>query len=402
MNTTTVHPAKSVHVVPKKKRPILRNVVAALVLIPFTLAIIAGLGYYKYTQILGFIKLAQSGAFAPPPSAVTTLVVRRGTWESGFRAVGNVAPINGVMLSNELEGIVSKINFQSGTHLRRGEVLVELDAGQEKAQLAQAEARRDLALLTLGRDRDLLAKHTISKSESDAAEADARQMEANVQLYKATIDKKTIRAPFDGVAGIRLVDLGQYLKVGQSVVAFHSFNPTYVNLYVPQRLLASVHPGQKVSVRTESFPDREFTGQVTAINSQVDPERRNVQVQATIANDAELLRPGVFVNVAIELAAARDALSVPASAVDYSPQGTAVFVLTDAPGKDGKPPGKAVHRQPVRLGESQGDRVEVLSGLNGGEEIVTAGLFRLRDGGAVVVNNSVQPENELNPTPADS
>ncbi|HEY0792802.1 MAG TPA: efflux RND transporter periplasmic adaptor subunit [Chthoniobacterales bacterium] len=379
----------------------LRLILAFVAMLVAMALLIGGLAYFKVNQIMGFIKLAQSGAFAPPPSAVTTQVVQAGFWDSNFQAVGTVAPVEGVTLSTELEGIVDAILFESGTHRKRGDLLVQLDASQEKAQLAQAVAHRELSRLTLDRDRDLLAKHTIAKSEFDAAEADYRQSQANVDLYNATIDQKNIRAPFDGVVGIRQVDRGQYVSPGQPMVSFQSFNPVYVNFYIPQRDLGRVHPHQPVRIRVDGLPDQELVGEVTALNSQVDPNLRNVQVQATLPNPSEIVRPGAYVNVTLELAEAKEVLAIPASAVDYSLTGTAVFVLTDAKGKDGKP-GKAVRRQPVTLGPGEGDQVVVTSGLKRGDEIITAGAFRLRDGAAVVVNNSVRPENDRKPTPADS
>ena len=363
--------------------------------------LIGGLAYYKVNQIMGYIKLAQSGAFAPPPTAVSTLVVGDGAWVTSLRAMGWVAPVNGVALSTDLEGVVAKIAFESGTRLRKGDLLVQVDVSQEEAQLAQAVARRDLARLTLQRDQELLAQRTIAKSEYDSAEADYRQAEATVELYQATIDKKTIRAPFDGVAGIRRVDIGQYITPGEPVVSFHSFNPVYVNFSVPQQNSGQVKLGQEITIRVNAFPDEAFKGSVTAINSLVDPGSRNLQVQATVRSDEEKLRPGTFVDVSLALKTEPDVMAVPASAIDYSVKGTAVYVLTEGKDKAGKPV-HAVRRQAVTLGGSRGDQMAVIAGLKPGDEIVTAGVFRLHDGGAVVVNNSIQPENEPAPAPADS
>jgi membrane fusion protein, multidrug efflux system len=363
--------------------------------------IIGGLAYFKVNQIMGFIKLAQSGAFAPPPTAVSTLVVGKSAWVTDLRAMGWVAPVNGVTLSTDLEGIVERIAFESGTRLRKGDLMVQVDVRQEEAQLVQAVARRDLARLTLRRDQDLLAQRTIAKSEYDSAEADYRQAQATVDLYQATIDKKTIRAPFDGVAGIRRVDVGQYITPGEPVVSFHSFNPVYVNFSVPQQSLGRVKLGQEVTLRVNAFPDETFKGTVTAINSLVDPGSRNVQVQATVRSDEEKLRPGTFVDVRLALETKPGVMAVPASAIDYSVKGTAVYVLTEGKDKAGKPM-RAVRRQAVTLGDSRGDQIAVVAGLKPGDEVVTAGVFRLHDGAGVIVNNSIQPENEPAPAPADS
>lgn len=363
--------------------------------------IIGGLAYLKVNQIMGFIKLAQSGAFAPPPTAVSTLLVGKSAWATNLRAMGWVAPVNGVTLSTDLEGIVDRIAFESGTRLRKGDLIVQVDVSQEKAQLAQAVAHRDLARLTLQRDQDLLAQRTIAKSEYDSAEADYRQAQATVELYQATIDKKTIRAPFDGVAGIRRVDIGQYITPGEPVVSFHSFNPVYVNFSVPQQNLGQVKLGQEVTLRVNAFPDETFEGTVTAINSLVDPGSRNIQVQATVRSDEEKLRPGTFVDVSLALKTEPEVMAVPASAIDYSVKGAAVYVLTEGKDKAGKP-ARAVRRQSVTLGESRGDQIAVVAGLKPGDEVVTAGVFRLHDGAGVIVNNSIQPENEPAPAPADS
>lgn len=366
------------------------------------LALVVGaLGYYKVTQIMGFIKLAQSGAFAPPPTAVTTQVVGQSQWQPEFTAVGATAALQGVTLSNDLPGTVTGIAFESGAEVKKGDLLVQLDIAQEQAQLTQAEARRDLAKLNLDRNEGLLATRTISQSEFDQTSSDFRSAQASVDQIKATIAKKTIRAPFDGVTGIRKVNLGQYLRTGQPIVSLETMDPIYVNFELPQRELGTVAVGQQVEISTDAFLDQAFHGKVTAINSQFDNQSRNVQVQATVANPAKALRPGVFARVRVLIGNDQEVMTIPMSAVNYTPTGTTVYVVAEGKGKDGKP-AKVVKLRPVQLGADRGDLVAVQSGLKAGEEIVTAGTFRLRNDSPIIVNNAVQPESKINPTPADS
>ena len=241
----------------------------------------------------------------------------------------------------------------------------------------------------------------ISRLEYDQATAQQKQTEANVGQIRATIERKTIRAPFSGTLGIRKVNLGQYLSAGNAVVQLQALNPIYVNFGLPQQALGQVRVGRSLRVTSEDLPGKAFTGKVTALDSVIDQTTRNVQVQATLANPEGKLQPGMFVQVEVVLGASRTVVPLPASAVSYAPYGDSVFVITDL--KDPKGHSyRGVRQQFVKLEGSRGDQVAVVSGLNPGDEVVTSGVFKLRNGAAVQVNNKVQPGNNPAPKPEDS
>jgi len=360
--------------------------------------LITALGFAKFRQIESAV---HAGAFQPPPEAVTSVVTQREQWPASMTAIGTIEAVHGVMVSADLPGTVARINFDSGKPVREGEILVELDTRQERAQLASLEAQRDLAKVNFGRMQELVNAGVISRMDYDQATAQQKATEANVAEIRATIDRKTIRAPFSGILGIRKVNLGQYLPAGSPVVSNQSLNPIYVNVGVPQQAAAQVHVGRNLRVTTEDVAGKVFAGSVTAIDSEVDQTTRNIQVQATLSNPEGKLRPGMFVQVEMPLGASREVIALPASAINYAPYGDSVFVITDL--KD--PKGKAyrgVRQQFVKVEGSRGDQVGVISGLKPGEEVVTSGVFKLRNGAAVQVNNKVQPGNSPAPKPEDS
>ena len=384
---------------PKKRRP--PYIRATLVAIVLLVAIIATLGYFKVTQIMGFMAMAKAGMFKQPPTAVTTTIASQSEWQPTLDTIGSVVAVNGVTVSTDLAGIVDKIAFTSGTVVKAGDLLVHLNTDQEQAQLEQAQAQLTLALLTVNRDRDLLAKRTISQQDCDTAEATYRQTQATVDQYKALIARKTLRAPFDGVVGIRSVNLGQYLNTGDAVVTLQSFDPIYANFTLPQQDLSKLACGQEVNLRLDAYGDTVFTGKITAINSLVDQATRNVQVQATLPNSKQKLRPGMFAKVSVIMPEREKVIALPVSSVHYAPYGDSVFLVTDDKDENGKPI-KSVKEQFVKLGSARGDLVSVTSGVKPGDEVVTSGVFRLRSGAPVLINNKVQPDSEASPTPANS
>lgn len=364
-------------------------------------ALVSGLGFVKFTQIQTLITKVKSGAFAPPPTAVTTEVAKRSRWQPTLESVGTVTAVNGVTVSTDLAGIVREIAFESGNKVRAGDLLVRLDTTQEEAQLHQAESDRDLATITLRRDKDLLDKHAIAQSELDNAQSVFLRTQAAVDQYKALIARKTLRAPFDGVAGIRQVNLGQYLKEGDSVVALQAFDPIYVNFSLPQQDLAKLSVGEPIALKVDAFGDRTFGGKITAINSMVDQATRNVQIQATLANPDWLLRPGMFAKVSVLMSNLQDVIAIPATAIHYAPYGDSIFIISEMKDQTGKAY-QGVREQFVKLGQSKGDMIAVTSGLKPGEQVVTSGVFRLKSGMPVMVNNKIKPDEELAPTPVDS
>ncbi len=360
--------------------------------------LITALGFAKFRQIESAV---HAGAFQPPPEAVTSIVTQREQWPASMTAIGTIEAVHGVMVSADLPGTVARINFDSGKPVREGEILVELDTRQERAQLASLEAQRDLAKVNFGRMQELVNAGVISRMDYDQATAQQKATEANVAEIRATIDRKTIRAPFSGILGIRKVNLGQYLPAGSPVVSNQSLNPIYVNVGVPQQAAAQVHVGRNLRVTTEDVAGKVFAGSVTAIDSEVDPTTRNIQVQATLSNPEGKLRPGMFVQVEMPLGASRSVIALPASAINYAPYGDSVFVITDLKDPKGKIY-RGVRQQFVKVEGARGDQVGVISGLKPGEEVVTSGVFKLRNGAAVQVNNKVQPGNSPAPKPEDS
>jgi membrane fusion protein, multidrug efflux system len=384
-----------------KRKPFWKYLVFFVVSLILFGALVFGFGFVKFTQIQGLITLAKSGAFEPPPTAVTTEIAKQSQWQPTLQSVGTVTAVNGVTVSTDLAGIVRQIAFESGSRVHAGDLLVHLDTDQEEAQLHQAEAQRDLASITLKRDKDLLEKHAISQSDYDNAESAYVSNQAAVDQFNALIARKTIRAPFNGVAGIRQVNLGQYLKEGDPVVALQAFDPIYVNFSLPQQDLGKLAVGEPVALRVDSFPDRTFNGKITAINSMVDQATRNIQIQATLANPDWRLRPGMFAEVSVLMSNMLNVIAIPATAIHYAPYGSSIFIISDMKDQQGKEY-KGVREQFIKLGQSKGDMISVTSGLKPGEEVVTSGVFRLKSGLRVIVNNKIKPEGELAPTPADS
>jgi membrane fusion protein (multidrug efflux system) len=384
-----------------KKKPFWKYFLVFIVLFAIFLGAMFGLGFVKFNQIQGFIKLSKSGAFAPPPTAVTTEIAKKTDWKPTMDSVGSLAAVNGVTVSTDLAGIVTDIAFESGSKIHAGDLLVHLDTKQEEAQLHQAEAQRDWTLISLKRDKELVDKHAISQSDYDNAEASHRQAQSAVDQSSALIARKTIRAPFDGVAGIRQVNLGQYLKEGDPIVTLQAFDPIYANFSLPQQDLAKLAVGLKVEVQLDAFGNEIFNGKITAINSIVDQSTRNVQVQATLPNADYKLRPGMFAKVSVLMNESKTVVAIPATAIHYAPYGNSIFIVSEMKDQQGKAY-KGVREQFVKVGQARGDLIAVDSGLSAGEEIVTSGVFRLRNAAPIVINNEIKPGSELAPTPSNS
>ncbi len=369
-----------------------------IVMLACMLAFIAALGGVKFLQIKSM--MAAYAAFQPPPEAVTTIAAAQERWPATLSAIGTVAAVRGVTVSADLPGIVEKIAFESGARVNAGDVLLQLDTRQEQAQLAAAEAQRTLARANLDRMRSLKDERIVAQAEYDQADAQYKQADATVGEIRATIGRKTIRAPFSGILGIRQVNLGQYLAGGAEIVPLQSLNPIYVNFAVPQQQTARIRPGRtEVHVSIEN-DGSEMSGRVSAIDSVVDEATRNVQVQATFTNAGGRLRPGMFVEAHAVLGSGENVIALPASAINYAPYGDSVFVVENIKSPKGGTY-RGVRQRFVKLGGTRGDQVAVLSGVQAGEEVVTSGVFKLRAGAAVQVNNAVQPSNNPSPTPEE-
>jgi membrane fusion protein (multidrug efflux system) len=364
------------------------------------LIMIGLLGGIKGLQIDRMI--AQGSQSVPPPETVTTTVVQSESWESRLTAVGSLVAVQGVTVTAELTGKVVQIAFEPGTRVNAGDLLVRQDTSSEEAQLRAEEANVQLAKRNLGRLKKLLDRRTIAQQQYDTADAQYKEGVARADAIRAAISKKNIRAPFSGHLGIRLVNLGQILNEGDPIVSLQSIDPIFVNFSLPQQHLTQIRTGLAVRITFDALAGRAIEGKITAINPEVDAATRNIRVQATVANREDLLRPGMFVNVAVVLPASENVLAVPATAVLYAPYSDSVFVVEKKQNQNDGQPGLVVRQQVVQLGEKRGDFVAVVSGLKAGETIVSTGAFKLRNGQEVVVNNDLAPEFKLAPEPRDS
>lgn len=363
------------------------------------LAFFASIGFVKFKQIQAAI--AQNSSFQMPPEAVTTIVATESQWQATLPAIGSVTAVRGVEISADLPGIVEEIAFESGDAVAKGALLVRQDTRQEQAQLAAAQARLELAKLRFDRASGLVQTGAVSRAEFDAASADVRQQEANIREVQAAIDRKTIRAPFSGVLGIRKVDLGQYLNSGTPIVPLQSLDPIYVDFAVPQNELGHVRVGGSVRILADGIPAAGLDSKIAAINSVVDTATRNVQVRSVLPNPKATLRPGMFVKAQVVLDQPSTVVAIPASSISYAPYGDSVYVVEDMKGPDGKSY-KGARQQIVKLGAAQGDLVAIATGISAGQEIVTSGVFKLRNGAAVQVHNETQPASDIDPKPEDN
>jgi membrane fusion protein (multidrug efflux system) len=370
-----------------------------IVVIVGLVAVVAILVGVKADQIVTMVKAGES--FVPPAQAVTSASAQSVTWDVTRAAVGTLVAVQAVTIAAEVTGRVREIAYESGATVERGDVLVRLDASAEEAQLAAAVADAQLARTTLERARKLRRGGANSEAELDAAEARARQADATVANLRAIIAKKTIRAPFAGRASIRQVNLGQILSPGTPIGSLQAVTPIHADFWLPQHALRDLQRGERVQLRTDTYPDAAWSGEVTTINPEVDPATRNVRVRATLPNGDGRLRPGMFANVEVISSEKRRVLTLPATAVVYAPYGDSVFAIEGQ--KDGAGAARTVVRQKfVRLGERRGDLVEVVSGLQPGETVVSSGAFRLRNGVAVAVNDTLAPKAQLAPKPTEN
>lgn len=368
-----------------------------------TLAIVVIVGALVGIKMLQFRAMGAAGAsMMPPPETVTAAVAKEEAWPNLLTATGSVTAVQGVTIGAEMAGRVVKISFEPGANVQSGDLLVQLDTSTEEAQLRAAEATAALAKLNLDRSKDLSEKKTISQSELDASDAQYKQAVAQADGIRAVIAKKTIRAPFTGRLGLRLVNLGQILHEGDPITNLQTLDPIYVNFSLPQQQLSVLDSGATVNVTTDAAPGQVFEGKINAINPEVDTATRNIRVQATVPNTGEKLRAGMYANVEVVLPSAAKVLAIPATAVLYAPYGDSVFVIDDKKDdKTGKVE-KVLRQQFIHIGETRGDFVSVVSGLKPGETIVTSGVFKLRSDMPVNIDNKLAPHAELKPNPENS
>ena len=396
---TTNPPARTSHSAPPpvarrgQKGPIFW-VILALVLI------IVGFGGLKALQFMTMMKFGKS--YSPPPTTVTSVVVKQAEWQPTVSAVGSVSPVQGATISAELSGRVSEIDFASGAKVKKGDPLLKLDVASEDAQLRSAQADSELAKSELDRAQTLSKGNVISKSEYDSAKAKYDAMTASVENMQAAIDKKVIRAPFAGTAGIRYVNPGQIVAVGDKLVSLQALDQVFVDFSLPQNDLSKVADGLAVNITTDAVPGRTFKGTINAINPSIDAVTRSVQVQGTLENKDHVLRPGMFAKVEVLLPQKIKTTYIPTTAVSYAPYGDSIFVIDKKRDEKTKKDELVLRQQFIRTGEARGDFISVTEGLKPGQEIVSSGAFKLRNGMDVVIDNQLAPKAELAPKPPDT
>ncbi|MFZ6752754.1 efflux RND transporter periplasmic adaptor subunit [Undibacterium sp. Dicai25W] len=360
--------------------------------------LIAGLAFGKYLQIKQLI------ANAPKPGAQTVSATKAEVleWQPQISAVGTVTAFRGVDISSEVNGLVREVLFKSGQNVKRGDLLIQLNADADVAQLHALEAAAELSATVLKRDQAQLAAEGVSQAQVDADAADLKSKRAQVAQQAAVVAKKSIRAPFNGRLGITTVNPGQYINTGDKLVTLQTIDPVYIDFYVPQKQIGSLKIGQNLKISSDSFTGQEFAGQVSSINPKIDTASRNVQVQATLSNQKQLLLPGMFANVALDVGDKNKFITLPQTAIAYNPYGSTVFVVKDGDKKDDNGNATKVAQQVfVTTGATRGDQVAVLTGLQAGQLVVTSGQLKLKNGTPVVIDNSVQPKNSPNPTPQE-
>lgn len=375
----------------------MKSKIAIAVLI--VLAIAGTLAGIKVSQIKKMIAVAQSAG--EPPVAVSSYIVREEKWQETLTSIGSVTAVQGVTVTPEIGGLIREISFESGSVVNKGDVLVRLDTSVEEAQLKALEAQGALAQVTLGREKALRTDSMNSQAELDAADAALKQSQANADAIRATIAKKTIRAPFSGRLGIRQVNLGQYLDPGKPIVSLQSLAPIHADFSLPQADLARITNNLRVRLTTDAYPDRQFDGTLTAANPEIDSDTRSVLLQATFDNPDQTLRPGMYARIEVLLPVEHTVTVVPATAVLSAPYGDSVYVIEKHNGTNGAE-NLTVRQQFIRSGTARGDFLSIESGLKPGDRIVGSGLFRLRNEAAVIENNTLVPKSETSPHPADS
>ncbi|HZB56105.1 MAG TPA: efflux RND transporter periplasmic adaptor subunit [Reyranella sp.] len=362
--------------------------------------VLGGLFGFK-VFVNGKIKEAMAG-MANTPQTVSAAKAESSDWQPTIDAVGSLRAVRGADLSLEVSGVVEEILFQSGDEVQVGQILLRLRAEDEIAKLQSLEATAQLAQITYDRDVQLFKARAISQAVVDNDEANLRNFKAQVAQQKAIVDKKTLRAPFAGKLGLRQVDLGQFLSAGTVIATLQSLDPIFVDFLLPQQAVAQLTVGAKVEAKVDAFPDRMFTGKITAINPKIETASRNIQVRATLPNADQKLLPGMFATVQLETGAAQRLITLPQTAVSYNPYGSLVYLVDDK-GKDpdGKP--QLTARQVfVTTGATRGDQVAILKGVAEGDMVVTSGQIKLRNGVPVVVDNRVVPKNDPAPKIVDN
>lgn len=371
----------------------------------FIMLLILGLvlgGVYAFKTFQNKMIAQYMSSMGDMSQTVSTGVATVQKWESKIEAVGTLRAVRGVDISSEVAGLVEAIYFNSGDEVQAGALLVKLRADDEVSALQSLQADADLAEITYQRDLRQLKEKSVPQATVDADAANLEKSKALVSEQKAKIQKKYIRAPFAGRLGLNLVDLGQYISPGTVFVTLQALDPIYFDFYLPQQELAKIKISQTVTVTNDLYKDRIFVGKIWAMNSKVDSSTRNVQVRAALDNPDDILLPGMYGVISIDLGVPQQYITVPQTAITYNPYGNTVFIVKDK-GKDkqGKPQ-LTVEQKFVTLGPTRGDQVSILSGLEAGQTVVTSGQIKLQNGSSILVNNAINPTNDSNPKTSET
>ena len=371
---------------PLKRRLIIA--VGAVVVLIVLIAGIKALSIYRMIQ--------QAKAAGAPAQTVTAMKATYSDWQPEISAVGSVRAVRGVDITTEVTGLVRSVDFRSGEDAKRGQILVHLNADADIATLHSLEAAADLAATVYARDKVQFEAQAISQAQLDSDAADLKNKKAQAAAQAALVAKKTLRAPFDGRLGITTVNPGQYLNTGDKVVTLQELDPVYVDFRLPQEQLSQVHPGLEVRITLDAFPGESFAGKINAVDPLVDSGSRNFQAEATVANPAHKLLPGMFARVTVLSGSQQHYLTLPQTSITFNPYGSTVFLVE----KDAK--GKPTAQQTfVTTGPTRGDQVAVLKGIKEGDEVVTSGQLKLKNGTPLDISTQLQPSDAANPTPQE-
>lgn len=352
-------------------------------------------GFFAFQNFKAHIIQQVLAKMANPPQAVATVTATEQNWQPQLEAVGSLRAVNGADLSLELAGVVAELDFKSGDDVSKGTVLMRLRADDDVAKLAALQATADLAQVNYDRDLKQWRAQAISQAVLDSDKFNLKNARAQVDEQQATVDKKILRAPFDGHLGIRAVDVGQYLNAGTTVVTLQALDPIYVDFFLPQQALDQIKIGQAVSARVDTYPGQTFAGKISAINPLVDTNSRNVQVRATLGNPDRKLLPGMYATVDIDVGAPQRHITLPQTAIAYNPYGSTVYIVQQ------QGAARTAQQTFVTTGATRGDQVAVLTGVKPGDVVVTAGQMKLHNGSPVAINNAIQPASDEFPAPTD-
>ena len=374
-----------------------KQIILGIIVVVVVMASLTGIKALQIGKPIAFGK-----SFKQPAETVSSSVVKEENWPDTLPTVGSITAVQGVKITAEIPGTVRKIAFESGAAVEQGDLLLSMDVTTEEAQLRSLEAQTELAKTNLGRVKRLREEKTVSQADLDQAEATLKQTQANADAVRAAIAKKVIRAPFAGRLGIRQVNVGQYLEPGKLIVSLQSLSPVYGDFSLPQQEFARIKPGLTVRAKSDTYPDKEFAGKITAINPDLDAMTRSIRVQATFENPEQSLRPGMFTRMEIVFAEERGVLTIPSTSILSAPYGDSVYVIEPSTATNAATGDLVVRQQFVRVGNARGDFISITTGLKAGQKVVTSGIFKLRNGGPVVENNSITPASSKKPIPSDS